>query len=88
MIIEGTYKETITETEKIISYSTICPSGTRAEVTVIRPILTPEEYERRLEGVKRALEKFAKSVIADGFDWKERVRLVEEKRAKQNNDKI
>lgn len=87
-MIEGTYKETITENEKIITYSTICPSGTRAEVTVIRPILTPEEYERRLKDVERALEKFAKSVIADGFDWKERVRLVEEKRSKRCNDKI
>lgn len=87
-MIEGTYKETITETEKIIEYSTICPSGTKALVKVIRPILTPEEYERRLKDVERALEKFAKSVIASGFDWKERVRLVEEKRAARNNDKI
>ena len=87
-MIEGTYKETVTEDEKITEYSTICPSGTLANVTIIQPILTPDERERRIKNVELALEKFAKSVIASGLDWKERVRMVEEKRAQHRNDKV
>ena len=64
-------KETVTDTEKIIEYTTVCPSGVHANVKVIRPILTDEEYARRKKAVEQALIDFAKGVIADGFDWKE-----------------
>lgn len=38
-MIEGPVKETITETEKIYEFTSVCTSGTRANVKVIRPIL-------------------------------------------------
>lgn len=69
-MIEGTIKETITETEKIYEYTTVLPSGTRANVKAIRPVLTDEEYAQRKKAVEQALIDFAKGVIADGFDWK------------------
>lgn len=70
-MIEGPIKETITETEKIYEFTSICSSGTHANVKVIRPILSAEEYAERLKDVEQALIAFAKGVIADGFDWKE-----------------
>lgn len=68
-MIEGTIKETVTDSNKIYEYTTVCTSGTRANVTVIRPILTKEEYERRKKIVKQELVRFAKGVIADGYSW-------------------
>lgn len=41
-MIEGPVKETITETEKIYEFTSVCTSGTRANVKVIRPILSEE----------------------------------------------
>lgn len=70
-MIEGPVKETITETEKIYEFTSVCTSGTRANVKVIRPILSEEEYAKRLKDVEKALIAFAKGVIADGFDWTE-----------------
>lgn len=72
-MIEGTIKETITESTKVYEYTTVCDSGTRANVTVIRPILTDEEYARRKKIIEDELVRFAKGVISDGFDWKELV---------------
>lgn len=72
-MIEGTIKETITESTKVYEYTTVCDSGTRANVTVIRPILTDEEYARRKKTIEDELVRFAKGVIADGFDWKKLV---------------
>lgn len=73
-MIEGKIKETITETEKIYEYTTVLPSGTRANVKVIRPVLTDEEYARRVKDVEQALIDYAKGVISDGFDWNELVK--------------
>lgn len=70
-MIEGTIKETITDTEKIYEYTTVLPSGTRANVRVIRPVLTDKEYAQHKKTVEQALIDFAKGVFADGFDWKE-----------------
>lgn len=70
-MIIGEIKETITDTEIISEYTTVCSSGTRANVKVIRPVLTGEEYARRKKIVEQALIDFAKGVIADGFDWEE-----------------
>ncbi len=71
IMIEGKIKETITETEKIYEYTTVLSSGTHANVRVIRPVLTDEEYAQRKKTVEQALIDFAKGVITDGFDWKE-----------------
>lgn len=70
-MITSEIKETVTDTERIFEYTTVCTSGTVANVKVIRPILTEEEYARRKKMVEQALIDFAKGVIADGFDWKE-----------------
>lgn len=68
-MIEGTIEEMITDTNKIYKYTTVCTSGTRANVTVIRPVLTAEEYAERQKIVEQELIRFAKGVIADGHDW-------------------
>lgn len=73
-MIEGTIRETITETEKIYEYTTVLQSGTRADVTVVRPVLSREEYDRRQKEVEQALIRYVKGVISDGFDWEELVR--------------
>lgn len=73
-MITSEIKETVTETEKIYEYTTVLPSGTRANVRVIRPVLTPEEYAKRVKDVEQALIEYAKGVIADGFDWNELVK--------------
>ncbi|MCM1009173.1 MAG: hypothetical protein NC485_14890 [Ruminococcus flavefaciens] len=72
-MIEGPIKETVTDSEKIYEYTTVCTSGTRANVKVIRPILSDEEYDRRKREVEQELIRFAQGVIADGHDWKELV---------------
>lgn len=72
-MIEGTIKETVTDDNKVYKYTTVCDSGTRANVTVIRPVLTEEEYARRKKTIERELISFAKGVISDGFDWEELV---------------
>ena len=73
-MITSEIKETVTDTERIFEYTTVCPSGTVANVKVIRPILTDEEYARRKRAVEQALIDFAKGVISDGFDWNELVK--------------
>lgn len=73
-MIEGPIKETVTDSEKIYEYTTVCTSGTRANVKVIRPILSDEEYARRRREAEQELIRFAQGVIADGHDWKELVR--------------
>ncbi len=78
-MIEGTIKETVTDSEKIYEYTTVCTSGTRANVKVIRPILSEEEYARRRKETEQELIRFAQGVIADGHDWKELVRLSAQK---------
>lgn len=84
-MIEGPIKETITETEKIYEFTTVCDSGTRANVKVIRPILSEEEYAKRLKDVEKALIDFAKGVISDGFDWHEAAKKGREKYERKNN---
>ncbi len=74
-MIEGTIKETETDSEKIYEYTTICKSGTHANVKIIRPVLDDEEYARRRREAEQELIRFAQGVIADGYDWKELVRL-------------
>lgn len=83
-MIEGTIKETITDSNKVYEYTTVCASGTRANVTVIRPILTDEEYARRKKAVEQELINFAKGVIADGFDWEELVHSTAQKKGSEN----
>lgn len=73
-MITSEIKETVTETEKIYEYTTVLPSGTHANVRVIRPVLTPEEYAKRVKDVEQALIEYAKGVISDGFDWNELVK--------------
>lgn len=46
---------------------------------VIRPILSEEEYAKRLKDVEKALIDFAKGVISDGFDWHEAAKKGREK---------
>lgn len=72
-MIEGTIKETVTDSEEIYEYTTVCTSGTCANVKVIRPILSDEEYDRRRREAEQELIRFAQGVIADGYDWKELV---------------
>lgn len=79
-MIEGTIKEIVTDSEKIYEYTTVCKSGTRANVKIIRPILDDEEYARRRKEAEQELIRFAQGVIADGHDWKELVRLNTQKR--------
>ena len=68
-MIEGKIKETVTETERIYTYTTICSSGVRANVEVIQPILSAEEYEKRRKVTEHELIHFVQGVIADGYDW-------------------
>lgn len=79
-MIDGTIKETVTDSEKIYEYTTVCSSGTRANVKVIRPILDDEEYVRRRKEAEQELIRFAQGVIADGHDWNELVQLNAQKR--------
>ena len=79
-MIEGAIKETVTDTEKIYEYTTVCESGTRANVKIIRPILGDEEYERRRKEAEQELRRFAQGVIADGYDWQELVRAGVQRR--------
>lgn len=79
-MIDGTIKETVTDNEKIYEYTTVCSSGTRANVKVIRPILDDEEYVRRRKEAEQELIRFAQGVIADGHDWNELVQLNAQKR--------
>lgn len=79
-MIEGTIKETVTDTEKIYEYTTVCTSGTRANVTVIQPVLTKEEYDCRQKIAEQELVRFVKGVIADGYDWKELVHSTAKKK--------
>lgn len=85
-MIEGEIKETVTETERIYEYTTICYSGVRANVTVKRPILSEEEYERRRKITEQELIRFVQGVIADGHDWNELVQSTAQ-RGKES-DKI
>lgn len=73
-MITSEIKETVTDTERIFEYTTVLPSGTVANVKVIRPILTDEEYARREKNAEQALAEYAKGVISDGFDWNELVK--------------
>ena len=79
-MIDGTIKETVTDSEKIYEYTTVCSSGTRANVKVIRPILDDEEDVRRRKEAEQELIRFAQGVIADGHDWNELVQLNAQKR--------
>ena len=79
-MIEGAIKETVTDTEKIYEYTTVCESGTRANVKIIRPILGDEEYERRRKEAEQELRRFAQGVIADDYDWQELVRAGVQRR--------
>lgn len=84
-MIEGKIKETLTETERIYKYTTICPSGVRANVEVIQPILSAEEYEKRRKVTEQELIRFVHGVIADGYDWNELVQSTEQR---EESDKI
>ena len=85
-MIDGTIKETVIDGNKVYEYTTVCDSGTRANVKVIRPILTDEEYARRKKVVEQELISFAKGVIADGFDWEELVHLTVQKNSDKNTE--
>ena len=78
-MIIGTIKETLTETEKIYEYTTVCKSGVRANVKVIRPVLDPEEEVHRRKEAEQELARFAQGVIADGYDWKSLVHSTAQK---------
>lgn len=84
-MIEGTIKETVTDTEKIYEYTTVCSSGTRANVRVVRPVLSNDEYERRKKEAERELARFAQGVIADGYDWQE---FAQSKAQRRKNNQI
>lgn len=84
-MIEGTIKETVTDTEKIYEYTTVCKSGVRANVKIIRPVLDDEEYERRRKEAERELVRFAQGVIADGYDWQE---LVQSNAQRRENGQV
>lgn len=77
-MIIGTIKETLTETEKIYEYTTVCDSGVRANVKVIRPV-DAEEVARCRKEAERELARFAQGVIADGYDWKSLVHSTAQK---------
>ena len=40
------------------TYTSVSPRGTKFIITVERPVLTPEEYERRMNDLKRATAEF------------------------------
>lgn len=85
-MIEGMIKETVTDGNKVYKYTTVCDSGTRANVTVIRPVLTNEEYTCRKKLVERELISFAKGIIADGFNWEELVHSTSHNKEDKNAD--
>lgn len=68
-------KETVTETERIYEFR-----SEKAIVKVHKPILSPEEYERRRKVCEKGLERFYKSVVAMGIDWDEAVRKARMKK--------
>ncbi len=78
-MIIGTIKETLTDTERIYEYTTVCKSGTRANVKVIRPVLEAGEAARRRKEAEQELARFAQGVIADGYDWKSLVQSTAQK---------
>lgn len=84
-MIEGTIKETVTDTEKIYEYTTVCPSGIRANVRVVRPVLSDDEYERRKKEAEKELARFAQGVIADGYDWQD---LVQSNAQRRENGQV
>jgi len=66
-------KVTITETEKITEFRT-----KNAIIKIHQPILSEEEYARRLKAFEKSLERFYWGIVNSGLDWDECVREVEE----------